>query len=442
MLLAQRQFAQLAEKATDAALDAAGMRGIGAGVFRARLGERRSDGRLHGGQLQRSIDGRAAQFFDGAAADHVDCGAGVRFIGMLLECLAPGRETVEQFGADVERLRRRAGHDQLLILPHFPQSAEVVTADGGLLILHEDDLAAGLFETDADGLLSAAMDRVAQRADLREFAREVLGDVEGVVGRAIIDNEDFESLGQLGDELEPTSDLPGQRRLTVAHGEDQAQGVVQEGPRLRRGHGGKPPCQAEAHPAQLRSLAWGRLQTRGGQRYSLPKRLIASAAGRWRMRLEWGFHVASVVSLVRLIQNKRLIRFAPRSCAVPVSQTFRDFVRDQLALSVPGLRDRRMFGAIGIYARDLFFALLDNDRLYLKVDDSNRADFIAAGMGPFQPFGDDRMTMQYYEVPLEVIENSRELATWAAKAIEVARMAAVMKSKPKKRARPTPKAKR
>lgn len=83
-----------------------------------------------------------------------------------------------------------------------------------------------------------------------------------------------------------------------------------------------------------------------------------------------------------------------------------------------------MFGGVGIYAGEQFFALLDNDRLYLKVDDSNRADFIAAGMGPFQPFGPDGMTMQYFEVPLEVIEKPEALATWAAKAIAVARAAA------------------
>ena len=81
---------------------------------------------------------------------------------------------------------------------------------------------------------------------------------------------------------------------------------------------------------------------------------------------------------------------------MPVSQTFRDWVREQLAPSVPKLHDRSMFGGVGIYAGELFFALLDNDRLYLKVDDSNRADFVAAGMGPFQPFGDDPMTMANY----------------------------------------------
>jgi DNA transformation protein and related proteins len=128
---------------------------------------------------------------------------------------------------------------------------------------------------------------------------------------------------------------------------------------------------------------------------------------------------------------------------MPVSQTFRDWIRAQLAPSVPDLRDRSMFGGVGVYAGELFFALLDNDRLYLKADDTNRADFTAAGMGPFRPFGDDRMTMQYYEVPLEVIENPRELAAWAGKAMDVARAAGKPKKKAAKaKSKPKPKAKR
>ncbi len=120
---------------------------------------------------------------------------------------------------------------------------------------------------------------------------------------------------------------------------------------------------------------------------------------------------------------------------MPVSQTFREWVRDQLRPSVPAVRDRGMFGGVGIYAGDLFFALLAEDRLYLKVDDSNRADFIAAGMGPFHPFGEEGMVMQYYEVPLEVIESPARLADWAAKAIEVARAVKKSKSIPKRRSK-------
>lgn len=106
---------------------------------------------------------------------------------------------------------------------------------------------------------------------------------------------------------------------------------------------------------------------------------------------------------------------------MPVSSTFRRWVSEQLQPHVRGLRDRSMFGGVGIYAGDLFFALLAEDRMYMKVDDSNRADFTAAGMEPFRPFPDHDFVMSYYEVPLEVIENRDRLGEWATRSIEVAR---------------------
>jgi len=105
---------------------------------------------------------------------------------------------------------------------------------------------------------------------------------------------------------------------------------------------------------------------------------------------------------------------------MPVSDSFRTFVLDQLGRAVPRIRARSMFGGVGIYSGDLFFALLANDTLYLKVDDSNRPDFEARGMGPFLPFGDERDKMQYYEVPADLLEDPDALRPWAEKAIAVA----------------------
>ena len=102
-----------------------------------------------------------------------------------------------------------------------------------------------------------------------------------------------------------------------------------------------------------------------------------------------------------------------------VTDSFVEFVLEQLE-PVGAITPKRMFGGVGVYAGDLFFALLDNDVLYLKVDDSNRADFEAAGAGPFRPYGPGGEVMQYYEVPVGVLENSAELTTWARKAIDVA----------------------
>jgi DNA transformation protein len=82
-----------------------------------------------------------------------------------------------------------------------------------------------------------------------------------------------------------------------------------------------------------------------------------------------------------------------------------------------------MFGGVGIYASELFFALLDDDTLYFKVDDTTRPGFEARGMAAFRPYGEEGEVMQYYEVPAEVLEEPEELGAWAQAAIEVARRA-------------------
>jgi DNA transformation protein and related proteins len=104
-----------------------------------------------------------------------------------------------------------------------------------------------------------------------------------------------------------------------------------------------------------------------------------------------------------------------------VSPTFRTFVIDQLERVLPAVRSRSMFGGLGIYSDDMFFALADDDVLYFKVDNVNRPDFEARGLGPFRPFGEGGEVMQYYEVPADLLEDADALREWAEKAIDVAR---------------------
>ncbi|MBN2313610.1 MAG: TfoX/Sxy family protein [Sedimentisphaerales bacterium] len=102
-----------------------------------------------------------------------------------------------------------------------------------------------------------------------------------------------------------------------------------------------------------------------------------------------------------------------------VSDEYLTYVIDQLEALGP-VRYKRMFGGAGLYFEDLFFGLVADDVLYFKVDDSNRADYEAEGMGPFKPFPDKKEVMQYYEVPIDVFENKDTLREWAEKAVAVA----------------------
>jgi len=104
-----------------------------------------------------------------------------------------------------------------------------------------------------------------------------------------------------------------------------------------------------------------------------------------------------------------------------VSPSFRGFVLEQLARTTTSVRGRAMFGGVGIYSGELFFALIDDDTVYFKVDDTNRPDFEARGMGPFRPMGPDREGMQYYAVPEDLLEDPETLRLWVERALEAAR---------------------
>jgi DNA transformation protein len=116
-----------------------------------------------------------------------------------------------------------------------------------------------------------------------------------------------------------------------------------------------------------------------------------------------------------------------------VSPEYREFVLEQLGRVAP-VTARSMFGGVGIYQNGLFFALMDDDSLYFKVDDTNRPDFEAVGSGPFNPGGDPSMVMQYYLVPEELVEDPDRLRPWMDAAVNVALRARARKrpaSKPK-----------
>jgi len=102
-----------------------------------------------------------------------------------------------------------------------------------------------------------------------------------------------------------------------------------------------------------------------------------------------------------------------------VAPEFRDFVLDQLA-GVPRLRPRAMFGGVGLYSGEQFFGIVAADELFFKVDDTNRAAYEAAGSEPFRPVLDRPVSMSYWRVPIEVLEDPSELVVWARDAIRAA----------------------
>ena len=122
-----------------------------------------------------------------------------------------------------------------------------------------------------------------------------------------------------------------------------------------------------------------------------------------------------------------------------VSSDYLDYVQDQLS-GLGGVSSRRMFGGVGLYCDEFFFALIDDDTLYLRVNDANRADFTTRGMGQFRPYAErPELSMSYYETPADVLEDPAQLVSWARRSVAAA-MAAVKPAT--KAAKPTRAARR
>ena len=102
-----------------------------------------------------------------------------------------------------------------------------------------------------------------------------------------------------------------------------------------------------------------------------------------------------------------------------VTPGFRSFVEDQLEAILP-IHTRAMFGGVGIYTEGVFFALMAEDVLYLKVDERTLGDYEARGLRAFRPHGPDGVEMAYREIPAELLEDPAELRPWVEKAVEVA----------------------
>ena len=106
-----------------------------------------------------------------------------------------------------------------------------------------------------------------------------------------------------------------------------------------------------------------------------------------------------------------------------MNSEFADEIVERLGRVVSSLRIRRMFGAVGLYSGEQFFGIVAFDRLWFKVDDSNRPDYEARGSEPFQPFPDRPTAMSYYEVPADLLGDSEELRVWAMRSVAIARRA-------------------
>jgi DNA transformation protein len=103
-----------------------------------------------------------------------------------------------------------------------------------------------------------------------------------------------------------------------------------------------------------------------------------------------------------------------------MSRDYCDYVVDLLS-SWAKVSVKAMFGGYGMYRQGQIFAIVVDDTLYFKVGDANRPDYEAAGSSPFTYESKGKqVTMSYWRVPDEVLEDQETLSAWAEKAYRAA----------------------
>lgn len=109
---------------------------------------------------------------------------------------------------------------------------------------------------------------------------------------------------------------------------------------------------------------------------------------------------------------------------------YADYILDLLQ-PIGNIMARKMFGGFGIYKDNIFFALIINNILYFKVDENNRSLYEAHDSEPFSYEGKNKkiITMSYWEVPINVLEDDTKLKQWVQQAVN----AAILAKKPAKK---------
>ena len=101
-----------------------------------------------------------------------------------------------------------------------------------------------------------------------------------------------------------------------------------------------------------------------------------------------------------------------------VSNDFLEYILDQLS-AWGKVTARIMFGGAGLYRDGKMFGLVADNVAYLKVDETNKDKFLAAGSSPFKPYPNKPTTMSYFEIPIDILENSEKLIEWAEESLSI-----------------------
>jgi len=88
--------------------------------------------------------------------------------------------------------------------------------------------------------------------------------------------------------------------------------------------------------------------------------------------------------------------------------------------SVRPITSRKMFGGIGIYCDWIFFAVIDDDKLFFKADGVNGPEYDKFGASQWVIEGEPPQPQPYREVPASILGDATTLPDWIDAAVAVA----------------------
>lgn len=97
-----------------------------------------------------------------------------------------------------------------------------------------------------------------------------------------------------------------------------------------------------------------------------------------------------------------------------------DYIMDLLSL-YGNITHKRMFGGTGIYVDKTIFAIIKDNELYFKVNHELAQEYKKAGAYPLTYKRDNKLvTLSYWQVPADILEDEDTLKHWFNKSLSVA----------------------
>jgi DNA transformation protein len=126
-----------------------------------------------------------------------------------------------------------------------------------------------------------------------------------------------------------------------------------------------------------------------------------------------------------------------RADPMPVSADILEYARD-LFSGIGGIATRRMFGGAGVYSFGVMFALIDDDRIFLKTDEALKTALADEGAVAWiytsarQPWPEET---SYWSLPEAACDDPDEACAWGRRALAAAQ--AIKAARPFRKARKT-----